>query len=652
MRIALRFFIILGILAGAWCQAEAVNDPSPVIALVQNNHFGYYWKVDAVAQTAQLLTLFCRDCGPLTSPSASGATPDEIPLIAVLRDTLGDYDSANDRVTDVWLLNYANPGIGKKLLSAVPFFYWHPGSGSKSATDDNPKPLFDLTAPQHPVLVETGRNILQWTTLDPTMMPVRATSRAYRANGLDHERLHLDTAISYLRSAPVADDGSALTQNELDTIIARLELRKKLLGGLVSEKRATKIGEESGFEEERIRSRNWELLRQCAEKTGLIFEPLNLAGNDGDYAILWYPVGNSVSATGTNLKPIWKLLNIRDPWADPRLRTNTGQDRYFRSVDVAGSLLRSGQTGVREQALIPLAVYSLTYPKLPLLLVDFRDQIHIRRHEMTQRSINEITAGVIGISHFTNWYYYVAADLYDFVSDRHGAATDQSERLDAYSRLRVALALDRQLDPALRNSIRARLDDVSVNPLEAAPAREMRNAEIRYARLEEESGPEGRLAVLLDQQRRAEIAAFSKSRARLDCDLVLHAATFGLYHDRAPRSKDNVAKLDVYRRVQYQLNFLDSLAEAGTQPEISYDPARIHSSVDQLSSLMPEVKAPTVRAHAVATLEKIKRLSQSTDLQADCSHAIAALTEPSPLGNKPPRGGIVAEAAIAAESGK
>ncbi len=87
---------------------------------------------------------------------------------------------------------------------------------------------------------------------------------------------------------------------------------------------------------------------------------------------------------------------------------------YERSVTANGDLLPADESGVSTVRLVPLGVYSLNYPKMPLLLIDFRDKLHVRRHELAQRSINEITSGVIGISHFTNWYYYVGADLYDF----------------------------------------------------------------------------------------------------------------------------------------------------------------------------------------------------------------------------------------------
>ena len=180
----------------------------------------------------------------------------------------------------------------------------------------------------------------------------------------------------------------------------------------------------------------------------------------------------------------------------------------------------------------------------------------------------------------------------------------------------------------------------------------MRNAQVRYTRLEEESGSGGRLATLVDQQRRAEIAQFGKSNGRLDADLLMHTATLGIYHDRAPRSTDNLAKLDVYRRVQYQLNFLDSLNEAGTQPEVAYDATRLQASVDQLSSLMPEVDSPRMREHVVATLQKLRSISRSSELQADCSNAIASLTKLPTMERRLPATGIVANTAVAAESGK
>ncbi|MGA8030185.1 MAG: hypothetical protein WB992_23830 [Bryobacteraceae bacterium] len=574
----------------------------------------YYWSATSVGTTAQLVTLVCRSC----------LRDQDVPLVAVLRDTLGDHDPENNRVSYVWLLSYSRLSIEQRMLSAVPFFYWRAGKGSQAVSVHDTAPLFDLTAPIHPVLSEAGRDILQWTMLDPMTTPVRATSRAYRTNETDHERLHLEEAIGYLREAPVSEDESALTRAQLDTVIARLELRKRLLGGLVSERRAAQLGEEWNFEQERIRSRNWELLRQCAEKTGLIFEPLDVSGTTGQYAIIWFPLQHPPEASGTSVSPIWKLLNIKNPWTDTRLADWHGRT-YNRALDENGSLLPVGAAGAAQARLVPLAVYGLSYPKMPLLLVDFRDKLHAREHEMTQRTINEITSGVIGISHFTNWYYYVAADLYDFVKSRHGGPMDQAARLDSYSQFRVALALDNRLESELRKEMQRRVDSLAVNPLEASPEREMQAAIERYALLKTEAEDGGKLIERLDKTRRSELAAFGETKKAKIGEALLHDASFGLYTHRAKQDPANLEALDRYRRIQYHLAFLDSLVEAGTQPEITYDSSRIQSSVMALSALMTDVNSAETRAHAEATLLRLQELSQDGLLQADCSVAVASL---------------------------
>jgi hypothetical protein len=633
MRLVICKLILLWICGALLCvAADAPSERLQTAIVRENNRSTYYWQSKSVEGTAQLLTLFCRAC-------RAGKTDGDVPLVAVLRDTLGDRNPENDRVTYVWLLSYAHLNMGQRLLSAVPFFYWRVGDGSRSGRDT--APLMDLTAPQHPVLSEVSRDLLQWTALDPLITPVRASTRAYRTNSTDYERLQLEEAIGYLRQAPVSDTEPALTPTELDTVIARLELRKRLLGGLVSERRAAQFGAEAGYEEERIRSKNWELLRQCAERTGLLFEPLTVTGTSDEYAILWFRAGATEPVTGVSLDPVWKLLNIRNPWEDERLRAPHGP-RYIRTVDESGSLVPSDAPGAQKVQLAPLAVYGLDYPKLPLLLVDFRDKQHVRRHEMTQRAINEITSGVIGISHFTNWYYYVAADLYDFVVSRHGAAMDKAARLDCYSQFRVELALDHSLDADLRSDIQRRVASLALNPLEAAPDREVQVALARYARLQAEAEDGGPLTARIETQRRAELAAFGESKKAHVAKTLLHDATFGLYTHRAKIGRNNLATLERDRRVEYQLNFLDSLVRAGTEPEVAYASSRIRASVDELSGLLPEISATTVRAHAAGTLERLEKLSKDAELQNDCTFALAALKRTSGSVRAASASGIVA----------
>jgi hypothetical protein len=566
----------------------------------------YYWKASPAGSSAQLVTLFCRSC------EDAGDAGRDIPLVAVLRDTLGGVNSEGDRISYVWLLTYSAPTWEKRVLSAVPFFYWRVGDGSGTVGNREPKPLMNLTQPRRPVVSSAVRNILQWSVLDPVSMTVRASSRSYQNNWSDHERLHLEEAESYLQSAQAADDDSGLSETELNTVIARLELRKSMLGGFVSANRAEKLGEDANLEQERIRARNWELLRQCADKTGLLFEPIDLAGAKNQYAVLWYPVERSAPPDGIALGPIWKLLNLKDPYEErDRLQR---APRYDRTLD--------GQTA----QMVPLGVYSLTYPKMPLLVIDFRDGSHLRWHELTQRAINEITSGLIGISHFTNWYYFIGADIYDFYAARRGAATNLQERLNCYSKFRVALALDKSEDPALLTAMRQRVRSLAVNPLETATQREMQAALQRYDLLEAAAANENsKLAMRLNKDRRAELARFETPKGGQVRGDIWHAATFGVYTQRA--AADGFSeRLEEYREVDYYLRFLNGIEAAGTEPEVAYDSARIRFALVQLSVLLPDLKAGELRERAARTIEKLRGLSADAELKAECTVALDSLS--------------------------
>jgi hypothetical protein len=272
-------------------------------------------------------------------------------------------------------------------------------------------------------------------------------------------------------------------------------------------------------------------------------------------------------------------------------------------------------------------VYSLTYPSQPLLLVDFRNKGHLRRHEMTQRSINEIVSGIIGISHITNWYYYVGADLYDFYASRHGSAMNKAARLDSYAQFRVQLALDRSLDPELRQQMQRRVDSLALNPLESATGRELQAAAARYALLQQaaEAREGDAISTRVEKDRRAELAAFeSTPRRRIFAD-VLHVATFGGYTKRAKPGEANLALLDSYRRVQNDLRFLDTLVAAGTPPEIGQRPEHVQRVVSDLQTFLPEIDSEQMQVHAERTLSKIKELSGDAALRAGLSSALASV---------------------------
>jgi hypothetical protein len=282
---------------------------------------------------------------------------------------------------------------------------------------------------------------------------------------------------------------------------------------------------------------------------------------------------------------------------------------------------------VKTVLLTPLGVYSLSYPHQPLLLVDFRKTSHLRRHEMTQRSINEIVSGVVGISHFTNWYYYAGADLYDFYVSRHGNAMNQAARLDCYAQFRVQLTLDRSLDPALRQQMQRGVNTLAINPLETAPGRELSNAAQRYTQLKSASD-DGPILKRLDDDHRAELAMYEATQAQRVWQDIIHGVTLGAYTKRVKPAEGNLPRLNSYRRVEYDLAFLDRLAAAGTAPEVTHEAWRVEGVALELETILPGIQSPQIEAHAQRTLCRVTQISKDTTLRADLSAVAQSLQKP------------------------
>ncbi len=277
---------------------------------------------------------------------------------------------------------------------------------------------------------------------------------------------------------------------------------------------------------------------------------------------------------------------------------------------------------------VPLALYSLNYPRFPLLLVNFRDEMQVRRHEVTQRTINEVTAGVIGISHITNWYYYAGSMVYNLIWSRHGIAVDQAARLDCYSQFRAQLSSDTSLDPQLRNVLLKQAERLLVNPLDVPVERKAELASAHFTQIQS-AADDGLLVKRLNDERRAELATFGQGKAAGLVQSALHMATFGRYTQRVPEKQLALSTLDRERRVLYRLDFLDSLVKSGTQPEVSYKTDQIQDSVADLDILMSQVTSPRIRERAAVTLDRLKALSRDAGIQTQCAVALIALHQTS-----------------------
>ena len=96
--------------------ASAADIPSGALRLpsvqAEKSGFQYRWEVLSLPEGAEILTLL----GQFDTETAPEERAQDVPLVAVLRDSLGDDDSKNDRLRYVWLLTYARPNLGQRFL--------------------------------------------------------------------------------------------------------------------------------------------------------------------------------------------------------------------------------------------------------------------------------------------------------------------------------------------------------------------------------------------------------------------------------------------------------------------------------------------------------------------------------------------------------
>ena len=301
----------------------------PVVALAATPDFrppDFRVERHPVANGAELLTVFS------SLPDNAG----DIPLVSVLRDTLGDNDPDNDRLRYIWVLTSARPTVLQHAAAFVPFFYWRPDLGKNM--DRKPAAILDLGNTSKVVWNALAQSLVQAAAIDSNGALIRASTRRYRANLADQRQVNLMeglTAISQLEEIP--DAKALLSEPELLEMQARLSLAGKTLGGLVTTERLPEAYLKNRVQTEETRGHNWELLRQRAEANGLYFDPLGFA-RSRTHALLWIAREDVTSREGQPRKWDGRFLGIADPFNDSRLKNWTGytEKRYFDESGLPG----------------------------------------------------------------------------------------------------------------------------------------------------------------------------------------------------------------------------------------------------------------------------------------------------------------------------
>lgn len=614
MSLLFALLLLLSPLGQTAAQSQGPGSASPDVSQAGDLSSVLRLETTTIQGGAELITIHARLVG-----LESNVNDKWVPLVSILRDTLGDNDPENDRLRYVWPLTYTRPTIKQQLAASVPFFYARVGNKGK-VSGGPPPPVFDFAAPENDVWNKLFWTALQNILLDSYGTPIKASTSSYRRNASDYKKSHIVRALSILSLYQAVKGKSVFTEAEMATMQARLLLTEKTFGGLVDDANLQGYYTRKVAQTRDERGHNWELLRQRAEAESLYFEPLVLPDGSATHAMLW--IAKRDLYNNPNIKYDGRFLNIADPWKDKRLINWKGYvaTRFF---DADGRLVSEETPGAEKVELIPLALYGLDNPKIPMLLVDFRDGYNPKKREMSRRVLNDITRNILSISKFGNLPFFLGRTVFDFVTGRRGMDINQPSRLETYAQLKMLLALTKSLDSELKEEVNGRLERISLNPFEndleteAVVAREQYSALMAYAK-----DPQG-LAARIERDRRAELTPLEHGRSAQLAFAIAHILTFGKYVHREERSSDMEMRLDIARRLGYNTKFLEQVAKSSSEIDVAWNLEEIKASLRFISAHGEEAGG-----RAVSAAGRIFARTKDEETRRACLDSLSRISNP------------------------
>jgi hypothetical protein len=538
-----------------------------------------------------------------------------IPLVSILRDTLGDSNPENNRLRYVWPLTYTRPTMKQRLAAAIPFFYTR--VGNKEKLSRTPPPALDLASPESEVWDKIFWTALQNILLDPYGTPIKASTSSYRRNSSDYRRSHIIRALSVLALYQAVKGESAFTPGEMAAIQGRLLLSEKTFGGLVDDSNLQSYYNKKTAQARDERGHNWELLRQRAESESLYFEPLLMPDGSATHALLWVAKRDLLKQQGSRYSA--RFLNIANPWTDKRLLKWNGyvETRYF---DSENHPVDSQTPGAEAVEMIPLGLYGLDNPKIPMLLVDFRDNYNPKKREMSRRVLNDLTRNILSLSKFGNLPFFLGRTVFDFVTGRRGIDINQPSRLQTYSQLKLLLSLDNSMSPEFRSEISGRLETISVNPFENDLNAEANIALAQYQTLLAFAKDPNGLAAKVERDRRAELVPLDHGHKAQLAFRMMNILTFGRYVHREELTDEMEDRLDIARRLQYHTRFLQQVAKSTAEVDITWNLEDVRRSLHFIAEHGPEANAS-----AAAATAKIFARTKDDEIRRACLDSLSRI---------------------------
>ena len=311
------------------------------------------------------------------------------------------------------------------------------------------------------------------------------------------------------------------------------------------------------------RGHNWELLRQRAKATGLYLQTFEASAPASSFALLW--VAEKDLQAPQPHKFDGQFLGISSPFSDERLRHWLGySDTWYLDQDGgvfaksdaqsdAQSYAQNGSPGgspeSRPARMIPLALYALDHPKVPLLMVDFR-HAGPQRREIALKFAGEATSGMLALSGLGNLGFVAAKSSWLFVHGRHGGATNRAARRRAFVAVRHALGTDENIPQGLRQELLSRIERIDINPIERTWAQEVRDAWQQYNVLLAHAR-KTELSAEINRDRDGELRAMTHTMTDRALLRMATLGTAGLYRHHEKLAPSALAQIEQQRRLQY-----------------------------------------------------------------------------------------------------
>lgn len=572
-------------------QSVSVNPSGDELGLTESFEVGRTFRVEKfrIAGGSEIITIFADFKNTGESPTENRK---DVPLVSVLRDTLGDEIPENDRLRYVWMLSFAKASFAQKFASAVPFLY-HRLANKGKVDNDPPPPVMDLNPSDKDMWDKVFWMVFKnfvLTQFDPL---VRASTLQYKGNKSDYRKSAMMRALAVLTLYESLEGEKILRDTELQDIQARVMLSDKIAGSFLQKENLSRVYNKNIEKTRDYRGHNWELLRQYTEAQGLYFEPLEMPDGSATHALVW--VAESDLVTNKNKKFASRFLNIKNPWKDERLTKWKGY-KEVRWYDEENREVAPDRPNAKSKTLIPLAIYGLDYPKIPTILVDFRDTANPKIREVSKRVLDDLTRNILSISKFGSLPYFFGRFFYDFVTSRRGIDFNQASRFRSYSQLKLLLLLNESLDADFKDEIADRLEMVSLNPLENDL-----DAEIRIARRQYENliayakRPDGLVKKIKNDRREEMVRLKHGGKARM-LYAAAHLFSFGLYTHREKYTPELAAEMDLRRRLDFHERYLRETARDSARPEIDSDIEAVKKSLEFISEYGEAAGGKTAKA--------------------------------------------------------